>query len=67
MMTLAERNYLNDAKTDLSDVKTEADLVKWHDIWMSGEDYLHLPEHAIRDLEEAYQAKVAWFYGVGGG
>lgn len=58
------RKHLADAESALALVKTEAQLMAWHDRWMTGADYIELAQEDARTLEALYQRKAGWFMGV---
>jgi hypothetical protein len=66
-MTFDASKYVTDALAALEKVETEQQLVLWDGDWCNSHDYLQLPESAVCRLEEAYQRKLAWFYGIGAG
>lgn len=55
---------MQEALKDIELVKSEAALMGWHDLYFTSLEYLHLSEAEARQLEEAYQNKAAWFWGV---
>lgn len=59
--------YVEKALKAIEGVKKEQDLVLWHDDWLNNYDYLQLPESCVERLERAYQSKLGWLYGIGGG
>ena len=61
------KKHLSEAIVAMGEVKTESQLVQWHDNWMNSADYLSLDEEDARQLEQAYQRKAGWFMGVGAG
>lgn len=56
--------HLADAESALALVKTEAQLMAWHDRWMAGDDYAGMDDTHARTLEALYQSKAGWFLGV---
>lgn len=65
--TLSDQTYVTDALAALGECKTDRDLTAWDDTWCNNEQYIHLPDALIRKLEEAYDDKVRWVCGIGGG
>jgi len=61
-MTNAE--FKKQALDDLEAVKNDHDLSRWHDANMGGEEYLHLSQPEVIELEEAFRAKARWIWGV---
>lgn len=59
--------FMQEALKDIELVKSEAALMGWHDLYFTSLEYLHLSEAEAKTLEEAYQNKAAWFWGVGAG
>ena len=57
--------FIAEALRDIELVKSEASLMGWHDLYFGSIEYLHLPAEDARKLEQAYQAKAAWLWGVG--
>lgn len=57
--------YMQEALRDIEFVKSEAALSGWHDLYFTSLEYLHLTAEQARQLEQAYQAKAAWLWGVG--
>lgn len=67
-MTTDLAKYESDAMAALEKVKTDQDLTIWHDDWCNADPaYLQLPERAVRRLEDGFQRKLSWIYGVGAG
>lgn len=64
-VTMADKQYFDDALAALETCKSDRDLSNWDDRWASNEEYLHLPEKLVRDLEAAYDKRVRWICGVG--
>ena len=58
--------YVAEALKELELVKSEEALMGWHDANMATIEYTYelSPEEA-RQLEQAYQQKAAWLWGVG--
>ena len=61
------KRHVAQAKLAMAEVKTERQLVEWHDQWMNSAEYLALAEDDARELEQTYQRKAGWFMGVGAG
>lgn len=57
--------FMQEALRDIELVKSEAALGGWHDLYFTSLEYLHLTAEQARQLEQAYQAKAAWLWGVG--
>ena len=62
-MTDSQKHAAN-AIVAMAEVKTEEQLLEWHEAWMNSFAYLSLDEDDARKLELAYQRKAAWFMGV---
>ncbi len=58
------KKHLAAAEAALALVKTEHDLMAWHDQWMAGEDYAGMTDADARVLEALYSKKAGWFWGV---
>lgn len=56
--------HLEAADSALALVKTEAQLMAWHDLFMASDDYAGMTDADARALEALYRAKAAWFWGV---
>jgi hypothetical protein len=56
--------HLQTARQAMDLVKTEADLLAWHEAHMNTLDYLHLTEDDARELEDLYQRRAGRFMGV---
>jgi hypothetical protein len=65
--TLADAQYVDEALAALEQCKTDADVTNWDDRWCSNERYLNLSERQVKQLEDAYDKRVAWICGVGAG
>jgi hypothetical protein len=59
--------FMQEALRDIEMVKSEPALMGWHDLYFTSLEYLHLSADEAKKLEEAYQNKAAWFWGVGAG
>lgn len=59
------KKHLADADNAIALVKTEADLMAWHDRWMASDDYAGMTDRDAKTLEALYRAKAGWFWGVG--
>lgn len=57
--------YRDDALAALAPCKTDSALRKWEDSWTSSNEYLNLPENFVREIERAFQKKLAWVMGEG--
>jgi hypothetical protein len=58
--------YVAEALAELELVKSEASLMGWHDANMATIEYTYeLSPEEVRQLEQAYQQKAAWLWGVG--
>jgi hypothetical protein len=57
--------FMQEALRDIEMVKSEAALMGWHDLYFTSLEYLHLSQDEARELEQAYQEKAAWLWGVG--
>lgn len=63
-MTDKERAYLQDAREAIEAVSTEADLVNWDAAYTCCDDYLHLSDDGIREIEEMRSPVLRRLYGV---
>mgnify|MGYP003580136373 CR=1 FL=1 len=61
------QKYTANAIVAMSEVKTEEQLLDWHEAWMNSFTYLSLDEDDAHKLEQAYQRKAGWFMGAGAG
>ena len=56
--------YLAKAEAALALVKTETDLMAWHEEYANSFEYLNMTDTDARTLEALYQRKAGWFMGV---
>jgi hypothetical protein len=57
--------FMQEALREIEFVKSEPSLMGWHDLYFTSLEYLHLSPEDARKLEQAYQQKAAWLWGVG--
>lgn len=65
--TLSDVQYVDEAIAALDRCKADADLSNWSDRWTNNEVYIALPEKLVNRLEDAFDKRVRWVCGVGGG
>jgi len=58
------KEHLEAADSAMALVKTEEDLMAWHDRWMASDDYAGMADDDVAQLEALYRAKAGWFMGV---
>jgi len=58
------KKHLEAADSALALVKTEAQLMAWHDLFMSSDNYAGMADEDAKALEALYRTKAAWFWGV---
>lgn len=58
------KKHLESADSALALVKTEAQLMAWHDLFMSSDDYAAMSDEDAKALEALYRAKAGWFWGA---
>jgi hypothetical protein len=56
------KKHLEAADSALSLVKTEAQLLAWHDLFMSSDDYAGMRDEDAQALEALYRGKAGWFW-----
>lgn len=59
--------FVSTALADLEKCQTDAEIIAWDDANTSNVTYLELPIDLIKKLEAAYDTKVRWVVGAGGG
>ncbi|HEY8575568.1 MAG TPA: hypothetical protein VIL88_04425 [Devosia sp.] len=55
---------LSEAGAALDAVATEADLMQWHDDWMSSSEYVGMSDDEAGFLEASFEARARLFAGV---
>lgn len=58
------KKHLEAADGALALVKTEAQLMAWHDLFMASDEYAGMSDEDARTLEALYRAKAGWFCGA---
>ncbi|WIY54111.1 hypothetical protein O9Z70_06215 [Devosia sp. YIM 151766] len=65
--TLSDVQYVEEAIAALDGCKNDAHLSNWSDRFCNNERYISLSEKLVRRLEDAFDKRVRWVCGVGGG
>lgn len=65
--TLSDVQYVEEAIAALERCKTDTAPSNWSDRWTNNEVYIALPEKLVNRLEDAFDKRVRWVCGVGGG
>ena len=65
MITLSDAQYVEEALAALERCKADRDMSDWSDRWTNNERYIHLPDALVRKLEDAYDKRLRWVFGVG--
>lgn len=60
-------SFVEAAIDDLYECKTEEEISAWDDRTSSTNYYVELPLDLLKKLEAAYDTKVRWVVGAGGG
>jgi hypothetical protein len=57
-------SQLSDAGAALCAVGSEIDLMKWHDVWMSTDEYTSMSDDDAKEIEGIFQTQSELFSGT---